>query len=78
MDRAYRWPGLWSAPALMASGNIKAKRPPFFRGTGDLPKKVQMKLSKPPGFDHITPEKFSNLVAQKVREKEDEAFCPIG
>jgi len=72
VDRGYKWPGLWSSPSLMSSGHIEAKRPSFFRANGDLPEKVRMKLTIPPGFTHMTPQEYSNLVMEKVREKEEE------
>jgi len=72
VDRGYKWPGLWSSPSQMVSGHIEARRPVFFSEEGDLPERVRMKLTIPPGFNHMTPKQFSNLVRGRVREKEEE------
>lgn len=69
VDRAYKWPGLWSAPMQMAGKTIEAKRPAFF--SEGMPKKVKIQLTPPPGFEHLTPTAFANTIAQRVRQAED-------
>jgi len=72
VNRGYKWPGVWSPPALISSGYIEAKRPKYFSKKGIVPEKVRMKLCPPPGFSHMSPREFSDMIAKKLKEKEDE------
>lgn len=71
VDRGFKWPGLWSPPALMSSGHIEASKPRCFKRDGCLPSKVRIQLCPPPGFKDISPKAFSNMIAQRVQKSED-------
>src|SRR5512137_639880 len=70
--RGRMWPGLWSAPELLAAATLQFERPPrFFRkqGAGALPSRAALTLTAPPGFD--SPQRFRRAVRDALRLRED-------
>ena len=46
------WPGLWSAPDLVAGSPVVAPRPAtFFSARGSMPESCELAICVPPGFD---------------------------
>lgn len=51
VDRARKWPGLWSSPKVIGEV-LEFDRPShFFRQLGYMPRSVQLKLEAPAGFE---------------------------
>ena len=69
VDRAFKWPGLWSAPILMAGHTLEAKRPSSF--SQEMPAKVKITLCPPPGFKHLSPKAFANIIALRLVQAEN-------
>lgn len=66
--RGRLWPGLWSAPEKIGAGALEARRPShFFDPDGDLPGKVSLKLTAPPGSGSslVFRERLTALVAER-------------
>jgi len=72
VERVSDWPGLWSDPRQLLRGPVEVKRPKlYFRPDGKMPADVRVRLSKPPGFEHLTDEQFVELLLAKIAEEED-------
>lgn len=67
---AQAWPGLWSAPASIGAGSLRAARPePFFRRNGPMPEEAQLALVPPPGFDSAEAFRAQLVDAIAARER---------
>jgi len=68
VDRARKWPGLWSSPANVGR-TLDLERPAhFFDPDGYLPEKVGLTLSVPPGFESAADFRARLEVALAERE----------
>ena len=65
------WPGLWLGPCDLGKPINAARPEKYFRRKGRTPKRLKLEMVKPPGFDHLTDEEFADLVAARLKEKED-------
>jgi putative transposase len=68
--RGSEWPGLWTSPHQLGSGQLVARRPKlFFSSEGYLPESVDLLLTTPACFASAS--RFQSLVADALREIED-------
>jgi hypothetical protein len=66
------WPGLWSAPELIAGEAVAVARPKhFFDPKGSLPETATLELTVPPGFR--SREAFRDRVAMALAAREEQA-----
>jgi REP element-mobilizing transposase RayT len=75
------WPGFNSFDALVTGKSITAERPGhFFREDGPMPAKVTLTFSRPPGFESMSHEEFSDMLRRRVEsaEVDAEAKRPAG
>ena len=69
---ARQWPGLWSSPDAIGSGELHVQRPGlFFDPKGDLPESLTLRLTTPPGFP--TADAFRNQLTAALVDREAEA-----
>jgi REP element-mobilizing transposase RayT len=65
------WPGLWSPPEAVGTAWRAFQRPAhFFSADGSMPERAVLELTAAPGLDV---EEFRALLADRLREKEQEA-----
>ena len=70
VSRAHHWPGACSLRAMLHDEPIEAPRPRrFFRADGPCPAALEFSMSRPPGFEHLTPEEFTSLLRKKLPSK---------
>jgi REP element-mobilizing transposase RayT len=68
--RGAEWPGLWSSPAQLGSGELLARRPTqFFDAKGHMPEEVVLALAPPPGFSAAD---FRAQVAEALENLEEQ------
>jgi REP element-mobilizing transposase RayT len=66
------WPGLWSAPERIGGEAFVVERPKhFFDPKGDLPDRLTLELTTPPGFDSA--EQFRRELEQGLASREADA-----
>ena len=72
VERVHHWPGVTSLEATLHGKKLYASRPRyFFREEGGMPEVVSLSLSRPRGFEHLSPSEFATLVAERVRHVEE-------
>lgn len=74
VEKAAHWPGVSSLTSSLENLPLSAERPAhFFKKNSSLPEKIDLPLSRPPGFRHLTQEEWAALLRQRVREVERKA-----
>jgi putative transposase len=74
VETAEEWPGVCTLQATLTDGELTATRPVhFFRGNGDTPETVTLKIHRPRAFAHLSQEEWAAKVRELVRDKEVEA-----
>ncbi len=74
VERAHHWPGVTSLEAVLHGRPLTASRPKhFFREDGPMPDTVTLSFAIPPGFEHMSTQEFTELVADRVRQVEESA-----
>jgi REP element-mobilizing transposase RayT len=76
--RGRMWPGLWSAPQQLGTGQLEFKRPTqFFRekGATALPERASLTLVVPPGF--ASPDQFQRAVRDALEAREQSAAVDL-
>ncbi len=74
VERASQWPGMSSLDATLRGHSLVAHRPKhFFRDDGPMPKTITLSFQRPPGFEDLSQEGFSNLLRERVAEVEANA-----
>jgi REP element-mobilizing transposase RayT len=67
--RGRMWPGLWSGPARLRSGQLELQRPShFFSADGQMPQTATLALTPPPRFDD---QAYQAAVAAALAAEED-------
>ena len=65
-----QWPGLWSSPEQIGT-TIEARRPDvFFSKNGNLPEKLSLSITPPPGFASVDDFRERLTVALEAREEQ--------
>jgi len=73
VERSSEWPGLSTAPRQLLDPAMTVARPDaYFSSSGNMPEQSQVCFTVPPGFEHMTPEEFVQLVEERVAAKEAE------
>ena len=71
VNKADQWPGVITLPGDFKTGPIEVQRPDvFFRPEGPMPEKVNLQLHRPPGFDDMTDDEFSEMVNDELELRE--------
>ncbi len=72
VERVSEWPGACSYAASLSGATIEAERPRFyFSQKGIMPKRLSLKLTRPPGFEALTQEGWARYLEGKVTEEEE-------
>ena len=73
VDRATHWPGVNTTPEQLCR-TVRVRRPrEFFRKDGPLPPSIDLEFVHPPGFEDLSVRQVRKLVADGLREREDQA-----
>jgi len=75
VERARQWPGAISLPEHFGKTMVIERPETYFREDGPMPKTVELVFHKPPQFEHLTMEEYRELVARRLREREDELIA---
>ncbi|MEM9691139.1 MAG: hypothetical protein AAGA56_01215 [Myxococcota bacterium] len=68
------WPGVSSWRLTMRGGELRFRRPRwFFSPDGTMPEEARLRLSRPPGFEHLTEAAWAARIEAGVRQEEDRA-----
>jgi putative transposase len=72
VKRGAEWPGLWTAPELIGTTTLTARRPKkFFDPDGYLPETAELELTVPPAFT-TSPDEFRAQLAADLHRSEGE------
>ena len=73
VDSVEEWPGVATFQATITGGHLTATRPRhFFRGDGDMPDVVSLRITRPHGFQELEQSEWASLVTERVRAAEAE------
>lgn len=71
VEKASDWPGLVTLPRHFVNTEFRTQRPGrFFNRRGPLGEVTVFRLTKPPGFEHLTEEEFAAALARRVEAGE--------
>lgn len=74
VEKASHWPGVSSLSAHLDAQPLVAEKPKhFFRQKGSLPEVVTLSFMRPPGFEHMDPLQWRNLILEKLKAEEKKA-----
>jgi putative transposase len=74
VESAHHWPGVTSIGCVVRGTPLVASRPKhFFREEGAMPDAVTLSFARPRGLEHLTPAEFASRVADRIREREEQA-----
>ena len=72
VEKAHHWPGVTSLGSFLHDEPLTAMRPKhFFRDEGPMPETVVLRLTRPPGFEHVTAADFRKLIERRVHDFEE-------
>lgn len=72
VERVEDWPGACSYSASLSGETIEAERPRFyFRQKGKMPERISLKLTRPPGFAHLTEEGWARHLESEITREEE-------
>jgi hypothetical protein len=72
--RAGQWPGASSLKATTGDRTLSATRPSrFFRADGTMPKRVEIRCVRAPGFDSLSPAEYQGTLQAAVAQVERDA-----
>lgn len=71
VDLASHWPGATSLRATLFLKTVRARRPArFFDATGKMPKDLELRCVRAPGFQHLSDEEYREHFAQAIHAAE--------
>lgn len=74
VEQAHHWPGAISLAGTIHGKSVTASRPTrFFRPDGNMPERVELRCVKPPGFQHLPPEKYREVLLDAIKAAETAA-----
>ena len=74
VEKAHHWPGVTSLEAHLHGSTLSATRPKhFFREKGPIPESVELRFTKPRGFEHLSDGELAKLILERVRVEEESA-----
>ena len=74
VEKAHHWPGASSLHATITGRVLVAARPPrFFRAAGAMPERVSVTCVRAPGFEHLCPADYRQLLLDAVADAERSA-----
>jgi putative transposase len=72
--KAHHWPGASSLRATLSGRKMVRARPRrFFRVDGEMPPTATLTLYRPPGLEHVSPEKFVETLSSRIADREASA-----
>lgn len=71
--RASDWPGASSLQQNLTGKTIKVRRPARFFTSVLFPDEIELKIERPPGFEHMTQEAFAALLREQIATVERSA-----
>jgi hypothetical protein len=67
VEHVWEWPGVNSYDATINGTALVAGRPAhFFRENGNMPEAVELRLSRPSGFESMPHEEFAGMIKKRV------------
>ena len=73
VERASQWPGVNTSPKTLCTRTSVSRPKSYFRSDGTMPDTLELEFARPPGFEHLSDREFRNLVADRLRAREEEA-----
>lgn len=74
VDRASDWPGATSLMQNISGREVIVKRPVgYFRDKGPMPKEVVLRVTRIPGYEHLTADEWRDKLLGAVRHTEERA-----
>jgi len=71
VDRAVHWPGASSLRAQLTGQPLRLRRPSwFFRADGEMPEEVELRLTRLPGFEHLSEAQWRERIVAALAEQE--------